>query len=203
MRRVSLSLAAISLFGVSASLYGGVLLSENFDELTPSIGATSAGAFSTINGTNVDIVGGGLFGDLCASPESGNCVNMNGSGGSSAGRLQSNMLFAPGNYLLSFDLIGNQGGVGSGTTEVTFGNYDQEFDLSSGEDTGGIVVNQSVTLNSPGYLLFAAVQGGDTTNLLDNVVVSTQSASGVPEPSSLLLIASALSAGMVAVLHRR
>ena len=72
--------------------------------------------------TNVDIVGNpGAF-PLCNGPESGNCTDMNGSGGNLQGQLQSTMVFGPGSYLLSFDLIGDQRGSRASVT-VTLGNY--------------------------------------------------------------------------------
>ena len=109
MRNLCVGIAFV--FGLSASLHAAVILSENFDELTANLGVTSVGAFSTINGTNVDIVGpGDGFGSLCAAPASGNCVDLDGTGGNPQGQLQSNMTFAPGSYLLSFDLIGSQRG---------------------------------------------------------------------------------------------
>ena len=149
------------------------------------------GAFHTINGTDVDIVAnGGIFGYPCQPPESGNCIDMNGgyAWGNAQGQLQSNMLFPAGNYLLSFDLIGSQRGVTASVT-VTFGNYDQMFTLTSYDDSSGIVVDQPVTLSSPGYLLFASDNDGQIGLLLDDVVVSTAT---TPEPSSLLLLGSAL-----------
>src|SRR5208283_2425254 len=185
----------------STSLYGGVILSENFDELMAQQGVMWAGAFSTINNTNVDIVAnGGIFGYLCQPPESRHCVDMDGTygyPGDPQGQLQSNMLFPAGSYLLSFDLIGSQRGTTASTT-VTFGDYNHEFTLTSTDDTSGIVVNQLVTLNTPGYLLFVSDTPGQIGNLLDNVVVSTSTPS--PEPSSLLLMGSAL---LVAARFRR
>lgn len=178
-----LGLVAVGLMGTCSSAMSAVILSENFDELTPQLTATSVGAFSTIGGTNVDIVGGGVFGYLCVAPESGNCIDMNGSGGNPQGQLQSNTSFAAGSYLLSFDLIGDQRGSTASVT-VTFGNYDQVFTLPSGDNTDGIIVNQAVTLTTPGYLTFASDVGGNVGLLLDDVVVSTS----VPEPASLGLL---------------
>jgi len=198
MRLLPFGLAVITLCSLSCSLSGGVLLNENFNELTPQLAATSAGAFSMINGTNVDIVGAS-FG-LCAAPENDICIDMNGTNGDPAGQLESNMEFAAGTYLLSFDLIGSQRGSTDSTT-VTFGNYDQEFTLASGDDSGGIVVNQLVTLNSPGFLLFTSDQGGNIGNLLDNVVVSTPN-SAVPEPSSALPLGLATLAGIFVLVRK-
>lgn len=208
MRLISLSLAVAALFGVTACLHASTItsLSENFDELTDGGSATSAGAFSTINGTNVDIVGPGFFPTLCVSPESGSCIDMDGTNGNPIGQLESNSMFAAGTYDLSFDLIGNQRGSSASTT-VTFGNYDQEFTLTSGDVTDGIVVNELVTLTTPGYLEFASDDpaGDQEGNLLDDVVVAPAniSPSPTPEPSSLLLMASGLAAGLGIVTRRR
>ena len=132
---------------------------------------TSVGAFHTINGTNVDILGPANANPFCPSPESGNCVDMAGTGGDPQGQLQSNMLFPAGSYLLSFDLVGSERGVSavgicdtssqpgcgvpiSASTIVSFGNYNHLFTLASTDNTSGIVVNQPVTLSSPDHLLF-------------------------------------------------
>jgi hypothetical protein len=187
---------------LASTASASVILSENFDELTPTLDVTSAGAFSTINNTFVDIDGGSIFGRLCVAPESGNCIDMAGAGGSIQGQLQSNMLFPAGTYLLSFDLIGSQRGHTASTT-VTFGNYSKTFTLPSSDVTDGIVVNQFVTLSSPGYLLFVSHMPGEKGDLLDNVVVSTAANSSVPEPSSFLLLGLALLLSVIVVARRK
>jgi len=201
MRGFALPLVVAALGILPVQARGAIVLDENFDELTQQLGVTSAGAFSTIGGTNVDIVGPSLFSGLCVSPESGNCVDINGTGGNPQGQLQSNTEFAAGSYLLSFDLIGS-GRLSTDGTTVTFGNYSHDFSLASGDDSSGIVVNQLVTLTSPGFLLFTADQGGNVGNLLDNVVVST-SPSSVPEPSSVFPLGFALLAGILLIERRR
>ena len=175
------------------ALRASTILSENFDELTPQLTVTSAGAFTAINGTNVDIVGGAAF-PLCNGPESGSCLDLNGTGGNSQGQLQSTAVFAPGNYLLSFDLIGDQRGSTASAT-VSLGNYSQTFTLASGDLSSGIVTDLPVTITTPSALLFTSGTAGPIGLLLDNVVLSTGST--VPEPTTLTLMGLALILGAV------
>ena len=174
------------------SCWAGTLLSENFDELTPQLSATSVGAFHAIDGTNVDIVGGALFGYLCVAPESGNCIDMDGSGGNPQGVLQtvSAITLLPGQtYYLSFDLIGSQRGNTTSTT-VTFGSYDQTFVLASGDDTSGIVTNAAITVGSPtsAFLTFTSNTPGQEGALLDDVAVTAGATTPEPQTWTLLLL---------------
>lgn len=190
--------AIIGLLAFSGRASATTLLNENFDELTPQLAVTSAGAFSAINGTNVDIVGGALYGSLCATPESGNCVDLDGSGGNPQGVLRSNTAFllSPGvDYTLSFDLIGSQRGNTTSTT-VTFGSYSQTFTLPSSDDTDGII-STSVSVSTAGsyYLTFTSNTPGDEGTLLDNVSITSSAVStNTPEPATMALIAGALTA---------
>jgi hypothetical protein len=133
--------SAFAILLVSSALADSVTLKENFNELTPALRVTAAGAFSAINGTNVDIIGVGLFGGLCVLPESGNCIDLNGTGGKSQGDLETTnaITLNPGiHYTLSFDLIGSQRGVTTSTT-VSLGPYSKTFVLGSTDDKDGIV----------------------------------------------------------------
>jgi hypothetical protein len=177
-----------------AAWAGTTLLNENFNELTPGLTQTSAGAFGTIDGTNVDVVGGAVFGSLCAAPEAGNCVDLDGSNGISQGILQSKspITLLPGvNYFLSFDLICSQRGLTTSTT-VNFGPYSETFVLASGNDTSGVVSNALLTVSAPtsAFLTFTSNTPGDVGALLDNVEVTSSAAAtaGVPEPATLGLL---------------
>jgi hypothetical protein len=174
-------------------MLASIIFSENFDSSTPALGVTTAGQFQTFGGTNVDIVGGALFGSLCAAPESGNCVDMNGTSGNSLGELTTNLSLAAGTYFLSFDLIGSQRGVPTSTT-VDFGPYSQTFLLASGDNSSGIIVNEMVTITAGTQLEFVsnAVNGGNVFEgaLLDDVVISTSPV--VPEPATISLLATGL-----------
>jgi hypothetical protein len=183
-----------------------IVFSENFDAATDTIGAVTAGQFSAIGGTNVDIVGAGNgFGALCAAPESGNCVDMAGSNGNPRGDLQltTPLNLAAGTYDLSFDLIGSGRGDDSSVT-VTFGSYSHTFNLTSGDDSSGIVVDQAVTIaGGPTQLSFVNV--GAVSNdgeLLDDVVISSPSTSVTPEPSSLMLFGTGV-IGLAGVIRRK
>jgi hypothetical protein len=175
------------------------ILSENFDELTPALNASSPVGVFTVTAGTVDVVGGGLYGSLCAAPESGNCVDLDGSS-SAAGQLTSAPLtLTPGTYTLSFDLIGSQRGVTDSTT-VTLGSlYDETFVLASGDDTDGIVsATLTVTSTTVAPMVFTSNDGAsDVGELLDDVDLAaagtgTTAPSPTPEPATFSLIAISL-----------
>ncbi len=197
-------LTGLSVICLTSALHAAPVLSENFDSLTPMLTATSAGSFSAINGTNVDIVGGSLFGYLCVGPESGNCIDLGGSGGNAVGQFASSLSLAAGTYNLSFDLIGSGRGQDTSTT-VTFGDYSQTFLLSSGDITSGVVVNQTVTVPAGTSLLEFVNNGGGNPNigaLLDNVTITPAGTAVTPEPGTLTLLATGLFGAAGAVRRR-
>jgi hypothetical protein len=206
-RCLRLSLPAFVLLSASTLMHADTILNENFDELTPGQALTSAGVFTAINGTNIDVVSnGGPFGNLCRGPESGNCLDLAGSGGNSLGNIEltTALNLAPGAYHLSFDLIGSQRGDISSSTTVIFGSWSKTFVLSSSDVTDGIV-DVDVTLGGgPTQLEFinngVAGASSDVGALLDNVSISTTSP--VPEPGSLGLMVTGL-LGIGGVVRRR
>lgn len=177
------------------------VFSENFNETTAALDVTTAGQFTALSGTNVDIVGpADGYGYLCAGPESGNCVDLGGTGGDPAGHLAltTSLNLATGVYTLSFDLIGSQRGTTT-STEVIFGStYDQIFTLASGDDTSGIVSVNVAVSGGPTQLQFIDLSTPNNIGaLLDNVTVST-----TPEPGSWLLLATGL-LGTAGLMRRR
>ena len=202
VRRLCLILAA-SAIGLSPAIAAASpILFEHFDELSVQESATSAGAFHTIDGTNVDIVGpGNGFGYLCTAPASGNCIDLDGSNGNSQGILQSGSIaLDPGmTYDLTFDLLGSQRGNETSTT-VDFGSYSQTFLLNS---SGGGLDNVSFTVNSATTtnLTFTSNTPGNVGAILDNVAITAtpNTVSPVPEPSSIVFTGTALllAAGLI------
>lgn len=188
-------------------LHADPIFSENFDEATVGLAVSTAGQFMAINGSNVDVVNNESgFGNLCTGPESGNCVDMGGSGGKNpvgSIDLTTPLDLAPGTYYLSFDLIGSQRGPTT-TTTVIFGGYTQTFTLASDDDTSGVVTNMAVTISGgPTQLEFIDNSEADNIGaLLDNVSISSDAPSPVPEPGSLTLLATGL-LGAAGVLRRR
>jgi hypothetical protein len=192
---------------IAAPLHASTIFTEDFNNAVNGLTVTQAGQFHTINGTNVDVVGGANYGSLCSGPESGQCVDLGGTNGSAFGDLVTSINLAAGTYNLSFDLIGSQRGDTTKTT-VTFGGYSQDFTLASNDVT---VVNQLITITTGGAYQLEFLNDrypGDDQNigaLLDNVSVTSVGASqnsAVPEPATLSLMATGL-IGAAGAIRRR
>lgn len=181
---LKICIVALLLIAPAVSKADGI--SENFNELTPLLNSTNAGAF-TVTGGTIDIVGGSLFGFLCVTPTSGNCLDLDGSTGA-AGQISANVSLNPGVYTLSFDLIGSQRGNTTSTT-VSFGSFfDETFILSSGDITSGIVsIPFTVGSATTVPLIFSSNTPGNIGALLDNVSLTPETVA-TPEPATLSLL---------------
>jgi PEP-CTERM motif len=157
---------------------------ENFDSLTAALNhANPIGAFMVTSGS-VDVVGDGVFGSLCVAPESGNCVDLDGSTGV-AGQISSAILtLTPGTYIFSFDLIGSQRGLDTSTT-VTLGSLFNHTYLLSSADVASGIVNATIIVGTTTVapLIFTSNTSGNIGALLDNVTLVS-----VPEPATLSLL---------------
>lgn len=213
-----MKLFTCSLFIFSA-LHAAPVLSVNFDGLTPQESVTLVGAFHTINGTNVDIIGKNssnpeinFFAGICGFPESGNCVDLDGTadrhGANPEGAIQAELVLGPSQYDLSFDLIG-AGGLAYGrndatVTTVEFGGagchsaatclFYQVFALAPNDIASGDVSDAAINVTHAGnyFLTFVSDSPGRVGALLDNVSIVSELPDcdppvGVPEPSAASL----------------
>lgn len=197
-RKVCTFLKILALVLIWAAVSRADGITENFDSLTAALNATNLGAFTVTSGS-VDVVGGGLFGYLCVTPESGNCVDLNGSTGTAGQISSADLVLTPGTYSLTFDLIGTQRGSTASAT-VTLGSlYGQTFLLTSGDVTSGIVnITIDVGTTTVAPLVFTSNVNSNAGLLLDNVSLVPVS---TPEPATLSLLGIGL-AGLVFG-HRR
>lgn len=185
--RAILKVAVLALLLISPVISKADSISDNFNTLPPMLNATNIGAFMVTSGA-VDVVGGTVFGYLCVAPESGNCVDLDGSTGAAGQISSANLSLAPGVYNLRFNLIGSQRGNTTSTT-VTLGSlFNETFVLSSGDVTDGIVSTMITNGTATAVpLIFTSDTPGNVGALLDNVSLSSATIV-TPEPTTFTLV---------------
>jgi len=188
---------AALLFG-AGSANAAPIFFEDFNGETLGLGVSTLAQFSVVG--NVDVIGTGFF-DLY--PGNGNYLDLDGSRGASSATITTMMSFAPGTYVLEFD-IGSNGGPNS--MLVTLGTYSETF-TRTGSVSPLENISRTITLTSASTLSFKETTGPDTAGIiLDNVSLSeappVRDASAVPEPASMSLLALG-AAGMLGFRLRR
>lgn len=198
------TLVGCALFVAPGLAHAGVILSDNFDGLAPgslNITGTLDSNF-TVTGGNVDAVGGTYDNGICAAPEANICIDMDGN---IAGQITANLgTLSVGTYFLSFDLIGSDGNGAYPSRNVSTSTavsicisasscayVNPSITLGATDTTDGIFTSIPVTVTTAGtyYLSFESLTPGTNGALLDNVSFSN---AAVPEPSTLVLLGSAL-----------
>ena len=193
MLKVLLLSGALAL--TAASAHAGVIFTDNFNSDTPSLNSPGDATFVSTspvgnipNAASIDIIGSGSNGTMFdLLPGNGYYVDLDGSSGygnePSSGQIKYTGTLAPGKYMLTFDLAGNQRGAGPSTTEVLAGtgaatNYTLNSNVPFTKETiffTATAAQSGLEFNEIGPNFGSDQQG----NLLDNVSVSA-----VPEPAT-------------------
>jgi hypothetical protein len=157
-------------------------LVDNFNSENGGVGALNYTGFANWNVTagSVDLIGNGFF-DFY--PGNGLYVDLDGST-FQGGTLTTKVSFSPGNYALSFELGGSQRG-DTNLVDVAFGPYVEQSVVPTNQPL--TLISRTVTLLAPATLSFTNEGGDDVGAILDNV--SVQGPSSVPEPASIVLLA--------------
>lgn len=180
-------LLVICMAGIASAT---IIFSDNFESDSIGLNKSSLNNWSVSNG-NVDLIGAGSAWNFFPLSTHGKYVDMDGSIGNAGLMISlSTLNLSAGDYLLSFDLAGNQRayqqdsvivnvntGISNGTYSRSaldpFQTFTQSFSLSS---------LTSVTLSFEGT-------GGDNVGmLLDNVLLTKIDTAPVPEPGTMILL---------------
>jgi hypothetical protein len=199
-----LSIVGCALF-LAPNMKAGAVLTGNVDNFD-SDGPTGLYAASIGSGAGTDpyfIVATGNValvtgGTTCVAPESGNCLDINGT---QNGEVVASLgtLTAGNSYLLNLNIIGSQTGVTTGDV-IAIGQagcsspatcvFFQTYSLAS---NASIPVSTVITIPGGGTGLYTiqlvSQTAGAVGSLFDNVGFTP---TGVPEPSTLVLLGSAL-----------
>lgn len=189
-----LSLAAFSV----APAFGNTIFYDNFDSNSLNLNNPPAGWTST-NGTVDVLVEPNPWGLPCLGG-SGACIDLDGST-FQAGVLTSNATFnliAGVQYTLTYYLAGSQRG-DTNTVAVSFGGATQVHELGSAVPYTQFTLLVTPGTNLTGQAISFANSGGDNIGaLLDTVELNEgeRPQSAVPEPSTMILLGSALAAAV-------
>ena len=192
MKRIILTaIAGLALLSTVSQGNAAVLLSDNFNSENGGVGTTNYTGFAnwSVTSGSVDLIGNGFF-DFY--PGNGLYIDLDGST-NQPGQLTSHLTFAPGSYVLTFDLGGNARGDVNKTTDITLGNFSTSLTLASASPYQLYTYTFTTT---GGNLVFTDLPGGDQDigNILDNVTVSS-----TPLPSTwTMLIAGLVGLGFFA-----
>jgi len=180
MKTKILGLLVVGLLVGPIAASAATVFSDNFNASASGLNVAPTG-WTVTDGT-VDVVSGGF----CVS---GFCVDLDGST-SNAGVLSRSFSLVSGlEYLLSFDLSGNQRG-GSDNVVVTFGTATLSFTgLAASAPYARYSLEFTPSSDGTFSISFANAGGDNVGALLDNVVVTSGDAvSEVPEPGTLALL---------------
>jgi PKD repeat protein len=162
----------LSFLAVSTSR-AGLVFSDDFDDYTGSIPWEGEGNW-VVTEASVDLIGEGTSWDLL--PGNGLYLDMDGSTGN-AGTIESiDIELAPGDYILSFDVAGNQRNKGDDSIEVLVGGGSLVSTTTTvGQDSlfTTVTIPFTVAEQTKAAISFNGDGGDNAGLLLDNVSVAT------------------------------
>ena len=173
--------------------FGVTIFSDNFSGDTTGLAKTTLVNWNVLNSTNLDI---GAFCALCTAG-GGMCMDSQGSGGNPSSDIETKSLFAlgAGNYNFHFTL----NNATASTVLLTIGTFSQLLGSGTTATNGTYELAFTFTVQNARIRLTDQGPADNVGLYLGNFELS--STSGVPEPSSFLLVVAGL--GAAGLLHRR
>ena len=202
MKNSTIVCAALSmLLACAGSSSAALIFSDNFDAENGGDGALNYTGFAnwTVTEGAVDLIPVGTHWDLQPGP--GLFLDMDGSSGA-AGTIESIALnLNPGQYVLSFEVAGNQRTLDTDSMDVSLGGLFADTVSLGGSAPWGPYSSGIINVGAPTSvsISFAATGRDNVGLLIDNV--SLNSIDVIPAPGAILL--GSIGAALVGWLRRR